>query len=241
MCPRNKGLEKKPETNKSKDKCGRCGYDKTHKKCPAMGQQCGLCKKMNHYAKVCRSKEVYNLRTVEDSGPEEEESEEELPLFVFSLESSSVKEDEQFYETAEREGAQLRFQLDSCAKANDMSAMVYSNLRRGSPPHPKRQAQRWFPFPITNWYLTAKLRWLRDTKIRWKTYDFSSCLGLNRCLMDTNALNLAFWRKYINSQARNLAQRRSWMISHSSSRDWDVCLALITSKMLKVLASCTKS
>ena len=46
MRSRNKGEEKKPETSKSKDKCGRCGYDKTHKKCPAMGQQCGLCKKI---------------------------------------------------------------------------------------------------------------------------------------------------------------------------------------------------
>ena len=141
MCSRNKGLEKKPETNKSKDKCGRCGYDKTHKKSPAMGQQCGLCKTMNHYAKFCRSKEVHNLEDVEDSGPEEEESEKELPLFVFSLESSSVKEDAQFYQTAEKEGAQVRFQLDSGAKASDMSAKVYSNLRRGSPPPLKRQAQ----------------------------------------------------------------------------------------------------
>ena len=138
------------------------------------------------------------------------------------------RKDEQFYETAEIEGAQVRFQLDSGAKANDMSAMVYSNLRHGSPPPLKRQAQRWFPFPSTNWNLMAKLHWLRDTKIRCKTYDFSSCLGLNRCSMDINALNLAFWRKGINSQARNLAQRWSWMISPSSSRDWDVCLALIT-------------
>ena len=46
MCPRIKDKEKKPEISKSKDKCGRCGYDKTHKKCPAMGQQCGLCKKI---------------------------------------------------------------------------------------------------------------------------------------------------------------------------------------------------
>ena len=85
MCPRNKGQERKRETNKSKDNCGRCGYDKTHKKCPEVGQRCGLCKKMNHYAKFCRSKEVHNLKEVEDSDPEEEESEEELPLFVYSL------------------------------------------------------------------------------------------------------------------------------------------------------------
>ena len=47
----NRGQEKKHETDKSKDKCGRGGYDKPHKKCPAMGQQCGLRKKMNLYIK----------------------------------------------------------------------------------------------------------------------------------------------------------------------------------------------
>ena len=108
MRPRIKGKEKKPETSKSKDKCGRCGYGKTHKKCPAMGQQCGLCKKMNHYAKSCRSKEFHYLEEVEDSDPEEEASQWELPLFVYSLESSSVKEDEEFYETAEIEYSQVR-------------------------------------------------------------------------------------------------------------------------------------
>ena len=97
-----------------------------------MGQQCGLCKKTNHYAKLCRSKEVHNLEEVEDSDSEEEKSDEALLLFAYSLESSSVKEDEQFNVTIEIEGAQVRFQLDSGAKANVMSAKVYSNLRYGS-------------------------------------------------------------------------------------------------------------
>ena len=37
----------------SKDRCARCGFDKNHQKCPAMGQQCRRCQKMNHFAKVC--------------------------------------------------------------------------------------------------------------------------------------------------------------------------------------------
>ena len=57
---------------KPTNKCGRCGYDKTHKKCPAMGQQCGYCKKMYHYAKFCMAKEVHNLQ-VEDLEQETEE------------------------------------------------------------------------------------------------------------------------------------------------------------------------
>lgn len=35
-----------------KDKFRRCGCDKTHKKCPAMGQWYSFCKKMNHYSKL---------------------------------------------------------------------------------------------------------------------------------------------------------------------------------------------
>ena len=30
--------EGKEKADRTKDKCGRCGYDKTHQKCPVMGQ-----------------------------------------------------------------------------------------------------------------------------------------------------------------------------------------------------------
>jgi len=38
-----------------------------------MGQQCGYCKKMYHYAKFCMAKEVHNLQEVEDLEQETEE------------------------------------------------------------------------------------------------------------------------------------------------------------------------
>ena len=41
----------KRNTESEKDKCGRCGQ-----KCPTIGQQCGYCKKMNHYERICRAK-----------------------------------------------------------------------------------------------------------------------------------------------------------------------------------------
>ena len=94
---------------------------------------------MNHYAKFCRSKEVHNLEEVEDSDPEEEESEEELPLFCVLIGiKQCVGRRAVLYETVEKEGAQVRFQLDSGSKANVMSAKVYSNLRSGSPPPLKK-------------------------------------------------------------------------------------------------------
>ena len=41
-----------------KKACSRCGFDKCDQgqKCPAMGQECSNCQKMNHYAKACRSR-----------------------------------------------------------------------------------------------------------------------------------------------------------------------------------------
>jgi len=36
--------------------CGQCGGQHRSRECPAYGQQCGICHKYNHFAKVCRSK-----------------------------------------------------------------------------------------------------------------------------------------------------------------------------------------
>ena len=59
----------------SNDKCGHCG-GKPHRskdKCPAYGKECRACKKMHHFARVCRSKAA-TLRAVttqEGQSPDE--------------------------------------------------------------------------------------------------------------------------------------------------------------------------
>ena len=111
------------EEVESKHKCRRCGYDKAHKKCPAMGQQCRLCKKMNHFSKLFLSKEVHLVVVDSDQKESEDDS-----LFVYSVKSSYVPEDEQFYEVIVVEDTEVRFQLDSGAKANVMSLKTYDNL-----------------------------------------------------------------------------------------------------------------
>ena len=139
----NKSKGKTEKTTKanyveSKHKCRRCGYDKAHKKCPAMGQQCRHCKKMNHFSKLCLSKEVHQLQEVADSNQEtegdsdEEECEDNL-LLIYSVKSSCVPEDEQFHEVLVVDDTEVRFQLDSGAKTNVMSLTTYNNLRRGPP------------------------------------------------------------------------------------------------------------
>ena len=93
---------------------------------------------MNHFSKLCLSKEVYQLQEVADSDQEtegdsdQEESEDDSP-FVYSVKSSCVSEDEQFHEVIVVEDTEIRFQLDSGAKANVMSLKTYNNLRRRPP------------------------------------------------------------------------------------------------------------
>ena len=37
-------------------KCQRCGYDQSHETCPAIGKQCNLCGKANHFRSCCRTR-----------------------------------------------------------------------------------------------------------------------------------------------------------------------------------------
>lgn len=49
-------FQKKGKTHtKDSKECTRCGYKHPPKKCPAFGQKCSKCKKMNHYSRVCKS------------------------------------------------------------------------------------------------------------------------------------------------------------------------------------------
>ena len=85
--------EEREKTDRTKDKCGRCGYNKTHRKCPAMGQQCSFCKKMNHYSKLCRSGQVHHLQEEDDSQNSSDDSRDcgdESSLFVYALQSNSL-------------------------------------------------------------------------------------------------------------------------------------------------------
>ena len=52
-----------PTPGKTTNPCNRCGYDRTHKQCPAMGSLRNACGKRNHYARTCRSKPAERFTT----------------------------------------------------------------------------------------------------------------------------------------------------------------------------------
>ena len=66
----------------------------------------------------------------EKEGDSDQEESEDDSVFVYSVKSSCVPEDEQFHEVIVVEDTEVRFQLDSGAKANVISLKNYNNLRR---------------------------------------------------------------------------------------------------------------
>ena len=51
--------------------CSRCGYDSSHKRCPAEGKQCSRCKRYGHFVKSgsCRAR---NIQSIEKSSEKPE-------------------------------------------------------------------------------------------------------------------------------------------------------------------------
>ena len=98
-----RGKQKTPTENKEQvQKCGRCGYNihKPQDKCPAkLNESCKRCKKIGHFAKVCRSNtRNVNLLNEMHYPSEDYSSDEEGPdsdvqfLHVASLEMKSIND-----------------------------------------------------------------------------------------------------------------------------------------------------
>jgi len=87
-------LQKENQRLKSrlpKPPCSRCGSTKCGKgnNCPAIGQKCSACSKMNHFKRACRSKRQVKLNRL--SSAEESDSETSGRIVVGKLENRSIK------------------------------------------------------------------------------------------------------------------------------------------------------
>ena len=148
---------KKPPPNQTKPpikpgpgttwKCKDCGQHKKYAKqtdCPAYGQQCRSCKKMNHFAKVCQaSKEMVHVaEEAEGYGYESEESLlkiEDITAINGSGKQLTVSITFPIEETYKE---QLVCQLDTGATCNVISHRnLVRLLQNGDPPLLKSNAQ----------------------------------------------------------------------------------------------------
>ena len=131
------------EGSKQKEiQCGQCGYKHKPRECPAFGQQCSICHKFDHFAKVCRSKRQTvskNRQTINSKASakkrvyvlNEEESilaaEDEPQVFIDTLYVHGVSESA-WLSTVFTEGGTITFKLDTGAEASVLPLKVHKSL-----------------------------------------------------------------------------------------------------------------
>ncbi|KAG8179410.1 hypothetical protein JTE90_026310 [Oedothorax gibbosus] len=99
--------------------CTRCGTKHEYNKCPAFQKVCKLCKKLNHFAKCCKTKKVDSY-------------EEEISSHHFVVSSlSSERNQKDWFELVEFENKyRVNMKLDTSAQCNMLSKeQARSNLK----------------------------------------------------------------------------------------------------------------
>lgn len=123
-------------------RCGKCGKTHTRRNCPAYGKKCDKCGKLNHFAKVCRTKT--KKRTDEVNTESERESEEEkskLSEEANATEETDGEQKEFFIGAVEKgeppwrvdlelEGRKINFKIDTGADVNVMSKATWLKLNK---------------------------------------------------------------------------------------------------------------
>ncbi|XP_065584468.1 uncharacterized protein LOC136043480 [Artemia franciscana] len=117
-----------PKDSGEGPKCYNCGgvFSKSHQ-CPAKGKSCIKCKKMNHFAKICRSSQR-NIHSVET---EESSTDTSSQYFIESIQAKEEKNNEpvaKLYLT--KEGINVEFKIDSGAEANVIPMKTLNKMHR---------------------------------------------------------------------------------------------------------------
>lgn len=83
----------KSNENSNSNSCFRCGYQHKNKVCPALNKQCAKCKKLNHFANVCRSRNLPQSFEVENKIVQSESQDTEETNWVLNEEISTISVD----------------------------------------------------------------------------------------------------------------------------------------------------
>jgi hypothetical protein len=113
-------------------KCDRCGY-KTHKgpKCPAMGKQCVICRRFNHFASVCRSRMVHELDMEHNSqystSDDEYNDNAEDHFYVNALHTD--KPDRSWKVKVKVEEHDCTFKIDTGSEVNTLPQWLFKKMK----------------------------------------------------------------------------------------------------------------
>ena len=126
------GYEPQTGTNKTRReqdaKCMNCGYDahKSNEVCPAQGQICRKCNKLNHFQRVCRSKSVHEVKSDQFQS---EESELDLDFYVDTVNKSFSHYDQAFATVnIGPKKTPIKFKIDTGSQVNIIPLSTFREL-----------------------------------------------------------------------------------------------------------------
>ena len=103
--------------------CNNCGKQHAKRQCPAYGQKCRKCGKLNHFAKYCRSK-----RTVQYVGSNEKDDSDNLFIGAVSKTNKTELQTDECYTTLDVEAVPVKFKVDTGAQVNILPLHTFNNL-----------------------------------------------------------------------------------------------------------------
>lgn len=127
----------KSETLAVIKKCYFCGRSHKIRECPAYGKYCRNCNQKNHFADVCKSKQINQINPLTDSIDSyeniDETSESVSNLFVNSVENKNVRSkcipSNTWQTTIKVNNSYENFKLDTGSQVNIISASKYESLK----------------------------------------------------------------------------------------------------------------
>lgn len=109
----------------NKTKCHKCNYVHKYKQCPAFGKTCNLCSKLNHFASMCRLKNVSTVSFESDYSDNDE-------LFIGSINVCTAETDDgmacTWSESIQINGKKITFKIDTGAQINVMPVNVFKRI-----------------------------------------------------------------------------------------------------------------
>lgn len=107
--------------------CHYCGQMHARQRCPAYGKTCTNCKKPNHFAKVCRSKNVNEVQANSD------EEDEEFGFIIDAVTSSTIANT--WHVNTDIAGNTVQFKVDTGAQANIITKQLARIIKKTFPYH----------------------------------------------------------------------------------------------------------
>lgn len=114
----------KERENKDRNSCNFCGTIHQRGKCPAFGKRCSNCKKRNHFAGVCKSKHVRELREENSEENENEKDEYFVDELNVSLKNNWLEK------LRVNRCCDVDFKLDSGAEVNIIPKAIFDKLKK---------------------------------------------------------------------------------------------------------------